>query len=337
MWQKSGSSARLGNQSANIYIGQLNGERSKGHSDWRMPTLEELASLLANERKSGVHLAPVFDYKQIRCWTIDPCDPTASHLRGAWIIDFQNGEVSQAFFSWRGGRANYSKNYENYVKAVRSAKEIKTTPEKTKTEAERPPVEKETPKVASIPKDVSDAGVSLRENPLKITETKVTDMLLEYDFFEISKNTRGSFVNDFVDNNDGTVIDKVTGLMWQKSGSSSSSHMDAKRYIKRLNKERFAGHSDWRIPTLEELASLLEKRSKSGVHIDPIFDHKRSICWTVDKTNATGTRWLGLWIVDFKQGQILQALFNNSGQYSHVNHPYNINALNYVKAVRSFG
>ena len=194
----------------------------------------------------------------------------------------------------------------------------------------------EMPKVASIPQDAPVVRVALRRQPIELSnQRQITEMLLEYDFFDRSRNAYGSFVNNFIDNNDGTITDKATGLMWQKSGSSSSSHMDAKRYIKRLNKERFAGQSDWRIPTLEELASLLEKRSKSGVHIDPVFDHKRSICWTVDKTKPAGTRWLGLWVVDFKQGQILQASFNYSGQWSQGNHPYNINALNHVKAVRS--
>jgi hypothetical protein len=216
-----------------------------------------------------------------------------------------------------------------------SAQEIKTTPDKSKTEAERAPLEKGTPKVASIPKDVSVDRVSLRKNSLEMTWIEINNMLLEYDFFEISKNAQGAFVNYFVDNNDGTVTDKATGLMWQKSGSSSDlRNRIAKKYIKELNRKRFAGHSDWRIPTIEELASLLEKRSKSGVHIDPVFDHKQSICWTVDKVKPAGTKGR-LWIVDFKQGQILQAIFKDSGQYSYRNNPYNINALNCVKAVRS--
>jgi serine/threonine-protein kinase len=123
MWQKSGSSTRLGNHRANIYIKRLNQERFAGHSGWRMPTVEELASLLARKRQSGVHLAPVFDYKQIRCWTIDQCEPNYPHFRGAWLINFQNGEVSQAYYrkgdpEW--GR--YRQNTENYVKAVRSVK-----------------------------------------------------------------------------------------------------------------------------------------------------------------------------------------------------------------------
>ena len=150
-----------------------------------------------------------------------------------------------------------------------SAKEIKTTPEKTKTEPERPSLEKETPKVASIAKDVSDAGVSLRKEPMEITnEMKIIKMLAKYDFFDNSRNPLGSFVNNLVDNNDGTVTDKTTGLMWQKSGSSARlGNQRANIYIERLNQERFAGYSDWRMPTVEELASLLVKRRTNGVHL----------------------------------------------------------------------
>jgi hypothetical protein len=161
-------------------------------------------------------------------------------------------------------------------------------------------------------------------------------MIGKYDFFEKYRNDTGSFVNDFVDNNDGTVTDKATGLMWQKSGSSSFlENSGAKEYIKRLNRKRFAGHSDWRMPTVEELASLLESGGKSGVHIDPVFDHKRSICWTVDKCDAFETDHLGAWIVDFKKGQILQVYYVGGGPKTTWTSQYTKNTLNYVKAVRS--
>jgi len=212
-----------------------------------------------------------------------------------------------------------------------AAKEIKI-----KQEAEKSRQEKETPKVAAIPKEVPIKRVSLRKKPLKISVIKITDMLLEYDFFERTRNTKGAFVNDFVDNNDGTVTDKATGLMWQKSGSSNSYfNRGAKQYVKQLNKQRFAGHSDWRMPTVEELASLLEKSSKSGAHINPVFDHKRTICWTVDKFDENKLKYyLGVWIVDFKQGQILEAAFDERLKMGD-NIWYSRNALNYVKAVRS--
>jgi hypothetical protein len=185
----------------------------------------------------------------------------------------------------------------------------------------------EAPQLAAIPKDAPITRVSLRKKPKEITEIKVNNMLLEYDFFERFRNTKGAFVNDFVDNNDGTVTDKATGLMWQKSGSSSSlENRGAKEYIKRLNRKRFAGHSDWRMPTIEELASLLERSSKSAVHIASVFDHKQTTCWTVDKYDNVSSAW----IINFKQGQILIADWSESTITW-----YSKNYINHVKAVRS--
>jgi hypothetical protein len=227
--------------------------------------------------------------------------------------------------------ADIEKDIEQSPKVTDQPKEKKkliSTPEKASTiKVTGQPKEKT--KVAAIPKEVPIQKVSLRKKSLEISEVAITDMLLEYDFFERSRNTKGAFVNDFVDNKDGTVTDKATGLMWQKSGSSSSlENRGAKRYIKQLNRKRYAGHSDWRMPTVEQLASLLAKSSRSGTHIDPIFDLKQTICWTVDKYNNE----FSAWIVDFKRGQILQAGWSEgkssfSGWYSK-------NYVNYVKAVR---
>ena len=81
MWQKSGSSGSLVNRHAKEYIRQLNRKRFADHSDWRIPTVEELASLLKKGEIKGTHIASVFDNKQIRCWSIDKCDSFASvHL-----------------------------------------------------------------------------------------------------------------------------------------------------------------------------------------------------------------------------------------------------------------
>jgi hypothetical protein len=320
MWQKSGSSISLENRSAKKFIKQLNRKRFAGHSDWRIPTLEELASLLERRSKSGVHIDPVFDHKLSICWTVDKSDSTSPRHSGAWIVDFKEGQILQAWYGTgisSGYSSWYAKNYLNYAKAVRSvesqsektlsAKENQTTPEKTKTETERPPLEKETPKVASIPKDVSHAGVSLRKEPLKITsEMKITKMLVEYGFFDISRNPLGSFVNDFVDNNDGTVNDKATGLMWQKSGSLERlENRGANKYVKQLNSKHFAGYSDWRMPTIEELASLLARSRNKGVHIATIFDYKQTRCWTVDQLESGG-RYLRAWIIDFQNGEVNQ-------------------------------
>jgi hypothetical protein len=213
-----------------------------------------------------------------------------------------------------------------------SAKEIKTIPEKTKTEAEKPPLEKEKPKLAAIPKGLSGAKVSLRKEPMKISnEMKIVKMLIEYDFFDNSRNPLGSFGNDLVDNNDGTVTDRATGLIWEKNGSNQLYNRKAKEYIERLNTKRFAGYSDWRMPTVEELASLLARKKESGVHLDPVFDHKQSRCWTADKSESRSWSWYkAAWLIDFKNGGVNEAYWSGEGSGA-----YSKNSENYVKAVRS--
>jgi uncharacterized caspase-like protein len=191
-------------------------------------------------------------------------------------------------------------------------------------------------KLASIPKSVTVSRVTLREKPMMVrSESEINKMLLKYGFFETSRNPLGAFENLFVDNNNGTVTDRSTGLMWQKSGSSSSlNNRDAKGYINQLNKERFAGHSDWRMPTIEELASLINKDKRNGVHIDPLFGYKQIRCWTVDKCDSKyDTFFPGSWIVNFTNGTIGQAIYEDLAGWDV--HVHRKNRSNYIKTVRS--
>ena len=68
--------------------------------------------------------------------------------------------------------------------------------------------------------------------------------------------------NRYVDNKNGTVSDRVTGLTW----SLLDSHLDlgncvsyaaAKRYVQNLDT---GGHTDWRLPTAGELASIYKNK-----------------------------------------------------------------------------
>jgi hypothetical protein len=159
----------------------------------------------------------------------------------------------------------------------------------------------------------------------------IVDMLLEYDFYDSSRNPGGAFANRFVNNNDGTITDHATGLMWQKSGSSFLSNRRAKKYIEQLNGQRFAGHSDWRMPTVEELASLLAPKKNNGAHINPVFDHRRTLCWTIDRCESQSWSWYkGAWLIDFKNGQVNEAYWTREKGGAYRKNPENC-----VKVVRS--
>ncbi|MCK4391257.1 MAG: DUF1566 domain-containing protein [Desulfobacterales bacterium] len=98
--------------------------------------------------------------------------------------------------------------------------------------------------------------------------------------------------NEFEDNVDGTVTDHATELMWQQSGSDKYiDYKAAEAYIMDLNRKRFAEYTDWRVPTTEELMSLLEpEKSPNDLFINPVFDKKQSWCWSSDK-RSSGAAW----------------------------------------------
>jgi serine/threonine-protein kinase len=57
---------------------------------------------------------------------------------------------------------------------------------------------------------------------------------------------------------DSVIVDGITDLAWQQSGSETPLQWDqAEEYIIRLNRQRFGGYENWRLPTINELLSLL--------------------------------------------------------------------------------
>jgi len=69
---------------------------------------------------------------------------------------------------------------------------------------------------------------------------------------------RGEFygLNDFVDNEDGTVTDLATGLMWQQADSGSG--MDWEEALAYAEGMEWAGYDDWHLPSVKELQSIVD-------------------------------------------------------------------------------
>ena len=62
----------------------------------------------------------------------------------------------------------------------------------------------------------------------------------------------------FVINRNGTITDRLTGLMWQRQPLNKPVNwFEAFKRIKRLNKKKLGGYSDWRMPNQDEIVSLI--------------------------------------------------------------------------------
>jgi len=162
--------------------------------------------------------------------------------------------------------------------------------------------------------------VSVRSLAGTLSENEVGEMLKRKNFFSKQYNynknfcnPRGDFANEYevkTIRGDNVVLDHATGLMWHQSGSEKYLTYDkAKQWIDELNRRGYAGYSDWRLPTLEEGASLIEKSGvNDGLYIDPKFSAKQRWIWTSDMVTDYPGR---VWVVDFNSGSVNGALVDS--------------------------
>jgi len=94
-----------------------------------------------------------------------------------------------------------------------------------------------------------------------LPKTGQTDSQIDYDdgWYEKGYPLTG---DRFTDNGDGTITDNATGLMWVKDGSGagcnngdSANLAGAITFAEGLT---FATHSDWRLPNVKELQSIVD-------------------------------------------------------------------------------
>jgi hypothetical protein len=103
----------------------------------------------------------------------------------------------------------------------------------------------------------------------------------------------------FTDNENGTITDTRTGLMWQETYAYPETGnyinwYDANEYIHGLNEKNLGGYSDWRLPDRLEIQSLYElrktfkSRGKTFIlHIDPVFEFSYGSCFWTRKTRLS--------------------------------------------------
>ncbi|WP_207679858.1 DUF1566 domain-containing protein [Desulfonema magnum] len=188
--------------------------------------------------------------------------------------------LSELIISWYWNKRLYQSS-----KDKSSARELERLQDRQKRKIPEPI---SSPKSAQSTEKIEHPGKIVGSLPVKTGKNRIHSTHL---YEQNLKNIwSGPFTNnDFIDNGYNTVTDRVTGLMWQKRGSPKPIKLaQVKTYIEKLNDECFAGYSDWRVPSLEELGTLLthnkESRNKGlfAYFIDPIFCQKKTSFWASD-------------------------------------------------------
>jgi hypothetical protein len=102
----------------------------------------------------------------------------------------------------------------------------------------------------------------------------------------------------FVDNGDGTVADTKTGLTWAaKDNGIPINWPDALSYCQNYSG---GGHTDWRMPTLAELASLYDPKykNKRGYHVIKLIETSAQTLWASETRGYKAARF------NFTYGQV---------------------------------
>lgn len=129
--------------------------------------------------------------------------------------------------------------------------------------------------------------------------------------------------DQFTDNEDGTVTDTETCLMWKRclegqtySGDVCSGILTTVNWEGALslvtNHTGFAGHTDWRLPNIKELQSIVEEQCYlPAVNLELFPDTPDAGVWSNSPMALDFSKWV--WIINFDHGDMFPV---DTGNYN---------------------
>lgn len=267
MWRAKSSGNFVNFKTAESWIFNLNNKKSAGFNDWRLPTLEEAMTLIEkNKNTDGLFLDPLFGYI-VAIWTSDGVKDYQNNGTEAWLVELRNGFSTRMDKIYEQGEAL----------AVRSNSTL-------------------------APSTITEEKLRDQAKTLTIEDIKI--FLKKYNLFDNNINpTSSGYSNNFTLKPCGSsnfVIDENTDLMWMPAPfGRPMTCIEAMDFSRMASTRELLGVSGWRLPTLEEAMTLLEKtKNKFGLHISDFFSEKTKRIWTCDEAG----KQYAYWIVDFETG-----------------------------------
>jgi hypothetical protein len=252
----------------NQYIEATNNEALCGFTDWRLPTLEELLSLVEIEYEDNINpnKFPNNDGSDYRSrptyWTADTYSPLNTQT---WAVDFYDGNPIRSFKS------------ESYKRSVRLVRGPRRKPQCIDLGA-----------LTWEQKSIG-GGLHSKNNTLNWLNTQ--DPAVEHAYNVGIEGALGSCL----------------GISTLKCNTQA--------FVDELNSQGYCGYTDWRLPTLNELETLVDLNFAGN--IDPsLFPnndgsdyYSRPTYWSADTFSPLNTQ---AWAVDFYDGNPIRSFKSES-------------------------
>lgn len=146
--------------------------------------------------------------------------------------------------------------------------------------------------------------IPLRTTPTTLTEDDIAAMIRAYGFYEGRIHPDQDIFNRYVRivlQNDVVVHDATHHLFWATGLVVRASFENAGEVVSTLN---YAGFQDWRVPTVEELVSVLTPRQGTYHYEKAFLEFQAEGAWSADRVPSAGSETFG-WFIRFDTGQVV--------------------------------
>lgn len=128
-----------------------------------------------------------------------------------------------------------------------------------------------------------DFGVNFSDGRIKGYDTvDVLSGLPKTFYVQLVRGPLTYGYNTFVNNGDQTTTDNATGLMWSRTDNGSGLNWEnALAWVRTENAANYLGHSDWRMPNIKELQSIVDYTHAPDYDSLPAIDTNYFQCSTI--------------------------------------------------------